>query len=270
MLTRNTRTVKCEDQRFAADESNTQFENHVFIRLSAKQRTFTRVSFKYCVFDGCYFRACRFLGCDFTGCRFLSTNFHGTSFASCQFAYATFEKTAISDDILDTQAPDFENQKERFARSLRINYQQLGEAVSANKAIRIELEATKTHLYEAWHSKKDYYRNKYPGWKRIRSFFRWFWFTVLDFLWGNGESALRLLRSLVLLFLGMGIYDAFHTEDPGQIKSYWIGFSRAPEVFLGARTPPQYPYWYLTGVGTIRLLAFAALAAILIKRFNRR
>ncbi len=270
MLSANTHTVKCEDHRFDANEANSSFTHHVFIRLSAKQKTFASVDFKYCIFDGCYLRGCRFIECDFTGCRFLSTNFHGSTFISCQFAYATFEKTMIADDILESQAPDFENQKERFARSLRINYQQLGESVSANKAIKIELEATKTHLYEAWHSKKDYYRRKYRGLERISSFLKWLWFTSLHVLWGNGESAIRLLFSIIFLFIAMGVYDAFHTGDSGQLKSYWNGFCIAPEVFLGIRTFPQYPYWYLTAVGALRLLAFAALTSILIKRFNRR
>jgi len=52
-----------------------------------------------------------------------------------------------------------------------VNYQQIGDSESVNKAIKIELEATNTHLYEAWHSKANYYRKaKYPGWKRLGFF----------------------------------------------------------------------------------------------------
>jgi hypothetical protein len=267
----NTLVVHCEDCRFAEDESGVSYQLHLFTRLSAKDRNFTKVSFRYCTFDGCYLRSCRFLNCDFTGCRFVSTNFHGSSFSDCQFEYATFEKTQITPDILETQAPDLENLKARFARSLRVNYQQLGDSESVNKAIKIELEATKTHLYEAWHSKADYYRKtKYPGWKRSAVFFEWLWFRALHFVWGNGESAARLLRTLVLLFLLMSIYHANRVGDPSQVKAYFEGLRVAPEVFLGVRTFAQYANMYLAIIATTRLISFAALTSILIKRFNRR
>lgn len=270
MLTLNRQIVRCDDHRFDADENNSQYMHHLFVRLSAKNKTFTKVDFRYCVFDGCYLRGCRFIACDFTGCRFLSTNFHGSSFSDCQFAYATFEKTAIVDDILESQAPDLENQKVKFARALRVNYQQLGEARSVNKAIKIELEATRLHLRKAWGSKKDYYRRKYSGIKRITSFFQWLGFSVLHLLWGNGESAFRLICSLVVLFALMALYHAIHVGDPAQVASYWRGLCAAPSVFLGVRTSPQYSDGYVTSVAIARLLFFAALTSILIKRFTRR
>ncbi len=114
--------VRCEDQRFQTDESNVAFTNYLFIRLVAKKKTFTNVDFKYCIFDGCYLRGCIFIGCDFTGCRFLSTNFHGSTFSKCVFIYATFEKTMIADDILETQAPNFENQKASMSASAKLGH----------------------------------------------------------------------------------------------------------------------------------------------------
>ncbi len=271
MHSANTLIVHCEDRRFAEDESHTSYQHHLFTRLSAKDRTFTAINFRYCTFDGCYLRSCKFQKCDFTGCRFISTNLHGSSFSECKFEYATFEKTQIASDILETQAPDLENLKARFARSLRVNYQQLGDSESVNKAIKIELEATKTHLYEAWHSKADYYRKiKYPGWKRVAVFFEWLWFRVLHFVWGNGESPLRLLRTLAILFLLMSIYHANRVGAPWQIKPYLEGLRVAPEVFLGVRSFAQYGTLYLAIIATTKLLSFAALTSILIKRFSRR
>jgi len=187
----NTLVVRCEDRRFNENESNHSYQHHLFIRLVAKDRSFTKVDFRYCIFDGCYLRSCKFLNCDFTGTRFLATNFHGSQFNGCQFEYTTFEKTQIAPDILETQAPTLENLKAKFARSLRVNYQQLGDAEAVNKAIKIELQATETHLFEAWHSKKDYYRDKYPGWRRAGVFFRWLWFRLLQFLWGEWRKRIQ-------------------------------------------------------------------------------
>ena len=73
-----------------------------------------------------------------------------------------FLKEIVEQQPETTRKPD----PGSLARSLRVNYQQLGEAKSANKAIHIELQATKTHLYKAWHSQETYYREKYAGWAR--------------------------------------------------------------------------------------------------------
>lgn len=269
MLTTNTRT-RSEDQRFDADESQTSFANYIFVRLVGKKKTFRQVDFRYCILDSCYLRDCTFIACNFTGCRFLSSNLRGSSFSGCDFAYATFEKTIISDDILERECPPRENQKANFARSLRTNYQQLGEARSVNKAIQVELQATKTHLYKAWHSQETYYRLKYANWARVTSFLSWSSFALLDVLWGNGESVPKLLRSLLIFFAFMAVYNAFRVEDAGAVYSYVHGFVISPEVFLGTRTFHQYAYWYLTVVLAMRLLLFAALTSILFKRLNRR
>ena len=269
MLRANTRK-RSEDERFDADEANTRYANYIFVRLVAKNKTLRQVDFRYCIFDSCYLRDCTFIACDFTGSRFLSSNLRGSTFSGCDFAYATFEKTIISDDIPERECPPRENQKANFARSLRVNYQQLGEAKSANKAIRVELQATKTHLYKAWHSQETYYRVKYANWARVTSFLSWLSFAALDVLWGNGESVPKLLRSLLLLFLVMGVYQGFHVGDPGEVISYMKGVEVAPEVFLGTRTFPQYAVWYNTTILATRLLLFAALTSILFKRLNRR
>lgn len=270
MYSPNSLIVRSENCRFAENESHVCYRNHIFVRLVAIAKTFTDVDFRFCVFDGCYLRDCKFLNCDFTGTKFSSSSFHGSSFTNCVFNYTTFEKTEITPDILDTQAPEYENLRSKFARSLRMNFQQLGDAESVNKAIKIELQATKIHLHEAWHSRKDYYRDKYPGVKRAGAFFEWFWFRLQHFLWGNGESALRLLTTLLFLFLGMAIYHSFRVGDPARVSSYWEGLRAAPEVYLGVRTFSRYGYWYIAFITATRLLTFAALTSILIKRFNRR
>jgi uncharacterized protein YjbI with pentapeptide repeats len=94
MLSANNR-VRCEDKKFDSDEAGAAFQNHLFVRVGAKEKIFANIDFKYSIFDGCYLRGCKFLHCDFTGCRFLSTSFHGATFSNCNFAYATFERTLI-------------------------------------------------------------------------------------------------------------------------------------------------------------------------------
>jgi hypothetical protein len=151
-----------------------------------------------------------------------------------------------------------------------MNYQQLGDAKSVNKAIGVELQASGVYLRKAWRSNESYYRKKYTGWKRIKAFVDWLDFKVLDFVWGNGESALKLLRSTALVLIVMALFDVLSYKDPQNLYSYRDALAEAPQIFFGAATPRNYPGWFLTVVLLTRLIAFGFFMSIIIKRFNRR
>jgi hypothetical protein len=258
------------DEKFDSDIENAEFSNRLFIRLVAKEKRFENVDFKYTIFDTCYLRNCVFDSCDFTGCRFISVNFYGASFSGCKFDYATFERTIINGDILDIACPGLENLKLKFARTLRMNFQQLGDSTSANKAIKVELDATEAHLYKAWKSNESYYRKKYRGLNRAGKFFEWLKFKTLDFIWGNGESAYKLVRSIFIVLALMTLYDVFVFKDATKINNYWNSFLMTPEIFLGVTSPLNYHKFYLALIVLTRLLAIGFFISILIKRFNRR
>jgi len=260
------------DFYFAKDVSSepVKFAFKVFIRLNAKRVTFKKVSFQHCIFDGCYFNGCVFDSCDFTGCRFIGSNFHKSAFAGCKFEFATFERSQIDDDILVSEAPREENLRMRFARSLRMNYQQIGDAKAVNKAISLELEATSIYLYKSWRSRETYYRKKYPGLKAIAQFVRWSEFWILDFVWGNGESIVKLLRTIVLSVIVIAAYDTNAHGNVLNIGDYWSSFQSAPAVFLGVSYPQSYSVAALSFIAGTRFVAIALLTALLVKRFSRR
>ena len=258
------------DKKFEADVANEKFGNKLFIRLVSLDKKFTKVDFKYSIFDTCYLRKSKFDSCDFTGCRFIGTNLHEAKFSNCEFKYATFEKTLIDNYVLDQECPEEENLKMRFARSLRMNYQSLGDAESANKAMRVELSATEEHLYKSWSSNSAYYRNKYKSWDRLKAFIEWIQFKLLDFIWGNGESPLKLIRIVLIILILMALVDVIAFSKSQNIIDSLHSFINAPQIFLGTLTPPNYPSLYLTLIVLIRLIAFGFFMSIIIKLLNRR
>jgi hypothetical protein len=149
-----------------------------------------------------------------------------------------------------------------------MNFCQLGDWRSANAAIRIELEATGTHLLKAWQSKESYYRHKYKGVRRLRVFAEWFGFKILDLIWGNGESAWKLLRAVSFFGIAMWVAGIVF-GDAGKLGLF-PALAQVPPVFFGAVSPGNYPAWYLTVVVVARLIAFGFFMSIVIKRFNRR
>jgi hypothetical protein len=258
------------DKKFDTDVSNGQFMNQLFVRLVAKDKQFTKVDFKYSIFDTCYLRGCKFDSCDFTGCRFVATNLHGAKFSGCKFDYSIFERTVVDNQILDTECPGSENLKMKFARTLRMNYQQLGDAESVNKAIRIELQATEIHLHKAWGSNESYYRKKYAGFKRLQTLIEWTNFKFFDLVWGNGESPWKLLRATIIILLLMSLIDVLEFKNTQSIDSYTQAILEAPQIFLGTLSPSSYPTLYITLILFIRLVAFGFFMSIIIKRLNRR
>ncbi|MGH8521695.1 MAG: pentapeptide repeat-containing protein [Gammaproteobacteria bacterium] len=256
------------DKDVSSNPSDFAFK--VFVRLNAKRVTFRKVSFKHCIFDSCYLNNCVFDSCDFTGCRFLGSNFHQSAFAGCKFEYATFERCQIDDDILVSEAPREENLRMRFARSLRMNYQQIGDAKAVNKAISLELEATSIYLYKSWKSRETYYKDKYPGLKALRQFVRWSEFWILDFVWGNGENILKLLRTIVLSVIAIALYDTGANGNALNVGDYWSSLQRAPGIFLGVTYPQSYPMAILSVISAARFVGIALLTALLVKRFGRR
>ena len=261
---------KLTDKKFDTDIDGEKFINRLFVRLVAKRVRFSNIDFRYCIFDAAYLRNCTFEECDFTGCRFINTNLHGSSFNGCKFDYATFDKSFIDNDILDSGCPGTENLKLKFSRSLRTNYQQLGDAKSANKAISIELRATEEHLKKAWASNESYYRNKYKGFKRLLVFGEWIEFKVLDMIWGNGESAWKLFRALLIVLVGIAAFDVFKYGNANLVSNYLDSLALSPQMLLGVVKPTHYPPSYLTFLFVTRLIMFGFFMSIIIKRFNRR
>ncbi|MEL0580410.1 pentapeptide repeat-containing protein [Pectobacterium brasiliense] len=261
---------KLSDKKFDSSVSKENFVNKLFERVVALNVEFKSVNFRYCIFDAAYIRNCSFQDCDFTGCRFLNCNLLGSSFSGCKFDYVNFDKTQIDNDILEIGCPGLENLKLKFSRSLRLNYQQIGDSKSANKAIAIELQATEAHLHKAWKSKESYYRKKYKGIDRVKIFGEWVEFKLLDLIWGNGESSYKLCRAVILILLIIAGIHVILFGDPMLVTSYSEALFLSPQIFLGVLTPSIYPTLYLTVIILVRLIMFGFFMSIIIKRFNRR
>jgi len=252
-------------------EEPDEFKYKVFVRLNAIKKTFKNVSFIHCIFDSCYLNNCVFDSCDFTGCRFLGSNFHQTAFRGCDFRFATFERSQFDDDILISEAPKEENLRMHFARSLRMNYQQVGDAKAVNMAITVELRATSVYLYKSWRSGETYYKEKYPGLLNgIVQFVKWLEFWVLNFVWGNGESILIFFRTIFITLIAIAIYDTNTNGSPLNFGFYWTSFLKAPAIFLGVLSPENFTVGVLSFITGIKFVSFALLTTLLVKRFSRR
>ena len=262
--------IVCSDQAVAQDLENETINNRQFVRLVAHKKRFVGCNFRNSTFEACYLRKCTFDSCDFSGCHFDRCQLPGTSFQGCKFDYATFQRTMIEPEILRTGCPGFENLQMRFARSLRINYHDIGDSDAVNEAILVELAATKVHLKKAVFSRESYYRKKYRGFKRVALAVELTKFKTLDLLWGNGEKVIRLIGVFFLVLACMTLFDVFSFRNPKKIEDYIEAIVMAPQVLVGVASPVEFGTAYLSIVAAIRLVAFALLVSIFLKRFHRR
>ncbi|MGE0171377.1 MAG: pentapeptide repeat-containing protein [Oligoflexales bacterium] len=258
------------DKWIKDDVTDKAFRNHLFLRVTSKGRTFRDVGFTYSIFDRCYFRDCNFVNCDFTGAQFTSVNFHGAKFDNCKFEYTSFEKTNITSDILNNSSPGWENVALVFARSLRVNFHGIGDVEGVNRAIQCELDATRIHLLKTWRSRDRYYRKNYQGMRRISYFLKWLRFELGDFLWGNGESILKLGRTIVFFIIFASILHTMFLGRPNALSSYWDAFLILIPAFFGITHSTDYPDLILAFLYFARLVLIGLLMTIVVKRLSRR
>lgn len=258
------------DSKIEEDIKEENLVNKYFDRLVAKDIHFQEVDFRYTIFDRCYLRNCVFESCNFTGCQFLNTNLYGAKFEGCGFQYATFENTIVDPEILDTECPPFENLKLKFARSLRTNFEQLGNSEGVNKAIQIELNSTEEHLKKAWNSNESYYRKKYKKLRRLKMFLKWLNFKILDYTWGNGESIPKLLRTFVIVLLVIALFKVFFYKDPLNVQNYLSSIASAPGLLFGITKQTVFSDLAMAFITFVRLILVGFFLAIIIKKFDRR
>lgn len=247
-----------------------RYKNKIYVRLNAKGKKFTKVSFEHCIFDSCYMNSCVFDTCDFTGCRFVGCNLHLSKFVDCSFRYAVFERTLLEDDQIFKEAPKEDNLKMRFARSLRMNFQQVGDAKAVNHAILLELSATSSYLYKSWTSTEKYYKDKYGGLARAYQFSKWVSFKFFDIIWGNGESITKLARTIFIFLIGVAFFDMHLSPKNMSFIDFPNSFEQAVGLFFGSVSYTSYPSLFVSLIIAVRLISLALLTSILVKRLGRR
>ncbi len=276
MMFFSSKKLEIEKKQYFILDGN-KFVNYLFIRAIAKNIIFKNIDFSITYFENCYLRDCRFIRCNFEGAKFAGCNLVGSYFEDCNFDYVTFEKTFVDDEIFEC-APQKDNLKYKFARSLKLNYASIGDYIKASKAVTIELEATKSHLKDSWLSGEEWYKLKYGGIKRrLDQFWKWFKVSILDFLWGNGESLWRLIRFNFIMFGILTLYDVFQKSVLNVLDILEVFFIKVPGNYFGIvikESKQNYFAYYPDSLSLIlvitRLICFGLLMSIIIKKYNRR
>lgn len=256
---------RLEDMEFSVNVNGEDYSRHDFVRMYAVRLVFTNVRFKQSNFIECYFRNCRFIDCDFTGAFIKASNLQGSQFENCKFPYTTWEKTRLDDDFMNSCLPNQENLARDLIRSLRVNFTETGNYEAVNRAAAIEVRLTGRHLFKAAYSREAYYRSKYKGWSRVSNGIRHARWLALEWLWGNGESVVRVaISSLVAVVLValLHAHDAKLSVGEAFLESLW--------TFWGKQYLHALPPGYTLLLAVVQFVALGLFMAILVKRLSRR
>lgn len=265
MTLRINKKPRLEDLEFTVDQDGADYSRHDFVRVYAVRRVFRKVTFKQSNLVDCYFRNCRFIECDFTGAFIRASNLQGSQFDNCSFRYTTWEKSRLDDDFMESCLPSEENLARDLVRSLRVNFTETGNYEAVNRAAAIEVRLTGRHLYKAAYSREAYYRSKYKGWKRVAYALQHARWLALEWLWGNGESVVRVLLSSLAAVVVVSI---FYARD----AQLGIGnaFLECLWHFWGKQYSQSLPSEYALTLAVVQFVALGLFMAILVKRLSRR
>ena len=251
--------------------------------VGARKVTFEDCDFSYSVLNRVYFRDGTFRRCKFIGCTFESCNFRGASFAECDFSYSHFAYTHVPYEDLFNQLPPHPNVRRELARTLRMNAHSLGDAEGLLDCFWYEMRQTEAYLREAASGHEEYYKNKYPGlMNRVRFRLLYLRHRLGTFVWGHGESPIRVVRSglLVLAAIALGIVlcgpgaggPEFLSAPADSLR---FAFKHAVFLMLNATDAAFQPL--TTGAMTVKALAslsgytvFGLAVATIVRRYVRR
>ena len=225
--------------------------------------------FSHCVFTRCYFRYVRFRNCTFTNCRFVDCEFPESILSVCKLPYAQFQNTNIDVGNILSNLPPHENLQVGVLRSARMNYSNRGEGDRARKCFLKEMSASTVHHWKIAWDKHSWFRDKYKGATRLFGFLTWLQLKIEYWLWGYGESPLKLVAWALALIMGFSVAYL----DPGVSFREALRISAFAFATVGYGKPltaDTHGLDWILVESVIGVLFIGLLAASLFKWISRR
>lgn len=262
---------KLEAQNFTDTVSAENFASATIEWMRGKQITFRDCDFSHSLVKSSYFHRATFIRCKFVGTAFVDTNLRGAKFEWCDFEYATFRNTPVLVREVLKNAPNWENARRELARSLRKNYDALGDVDSAREAFFAEMEASCEHWRSAARGVTQYYIGHYQTMARLIAGLRYVSLTFSRWTWGYGESPLRLAISILVLnvLLALALVRDTGCSNLPMLQA----LSLQLQTFLGAVDPASTckPSPGFMALETFcRLVTLGLVGTLVVRRFAGR
>jgi hypothetical protein len=176
------------------------FSNQYLLDIDGKGVTYENCSFFASVIERGYFHQAHFKQCNFRGARFINSVFRSATFEGCDFAYADFNHSLIPIPQLLANLPEQPNVRWELLHNLRANTRSVGDTRFDSELVWREIDTELEHWRAIGKHDSRYYE-KYTRWDRIRAKLRRHRLLAERWVWGHGESLLRLAVATVVLLI---------------------------------------------------------------------
>lgn len=207
--------------------TNSTFWACVFKRIGARNGSFEKSSLTQCFFEDTYLRKARFRDVDLTGSTFKDCNLEKATFQGCTFRYCTFQTTRLNPDEIIGCFPIEPNLRRDLARNLRKNFESLGDKVTSDVFLNLEIEAYEQELLGAFRRKTEYYRSHYSNVDQVVAGLKYLGSKLSGIAWGYGHRVRRLLASYAIVsvvFASITYFGRFHFSVDGQTTARALDF----------------------------------------------
>ena len=214
------------------------FRNSILEDVQGKEVAYRECDFSYSILIRGYFHKAKFERCKFIGTRFVTTSFRSATFESCDFSYADFDRCIIPVPQVLANLPAFANVRWELLHNLRANMRALGDTRHESELVWQEIDTEMEHWRSIARRPAGYY-HKYTRTERWVARFKYWRLLTERYVWGHGESLVRLgVATLVALML-LGLLNAIGrigdlgSTSIGSMLKLWLdSFLLMAELFI--------------------------------------
>lgn len=194
------------------------FTNSILEDVEGKEVVYRECHFSYSIFIRGYFHKAKFEGCKFIGTRFVTTNFRSATFEGCDFSYADFDRCVVPVPQLLANLPTFANVRWELLHNLRANARSLGDTRHESDLVWQEIDTEMEHWRSVSRGQAGYY-HKYSRTDRVLAGLRHWRLLIERYVWGHGESLVRLSIATLVALVVLGLLNAIgRAGDVGSIS----------------------------------------------------
>lgn len=181
--------------------------NSILEDVEGKEVEYSDCNFSYSIVIRGYFHKAKFKRCKFTGTRFVTSNFRSATFDECDFSYADFDRCVIPVPQMLANLPTFANVRWELLHNLRANMRALGDTRHESELVWQEIDTEMEHWRSIARRPAGYYQ-KYSRAERWIARFRHWRLMTERYVWGHGESLVRLGIATFLALVLLGLLNA--------------------------------------------------------------
>lgn len=202
------------------------FKNLLLEDVQGKGVTYQDCDFSYSIVVRSYFHGAKFSRCKFIGTRFVSTVLRSATFEGCDFSYADFDRSVVPIPQVLANLPAYPNVRWELLHNLRANARSLGDTQHESDLIWREIDTEMEHWRSVCQVQAGYYQ-KYSRAERVLARLRRWRLLAERYVWGHGESLLRLGVATLVALVALALLNAvgrvadLGSESIGSFASLW-------------------------------------------------